>query len=350
MYFKKYSWQIGLLTIALLILLSLPFQYKIEQSRNDFDIIEQSLYLSSSALKKMSLGYELIIADIYWIRALQYFTNTKNYYGKSEKLYKYFDIITDLDPKFVNAYRFGGSFLAEKHPIGLYEIELGTKLFEKGRKNNPDNFRLIIEEAFVYYLYTNDYKKASDLFNEASEKVTSENRKASLKGMAALALSKSGNLELSEKIWNYIYRTSTNEARKKFALSNIIELRTKQIEIKLSNALKRFYADHNIIPDTLTDLLDKEYINQIPSDPTGGEFVIIENIVAVKSDKLTKTKYNDAVRMLNAKSYRFRRITGRYADNLEELRTFIEQTPLHDYPEHPYGKSFVYDPTSGKIK
>ena len=118
MYYKKYSGLIGLVIIFFLIMLSLPFQYRIEKSNDNFDIIEQSLLVSSSSLKKMSLGYDAFVADIYWIRALQYFTNTKDYYGKAEQLYKYFDIITDLDPKFVNAYRFGGSFLAEKYPMG----------------------------------------------------------------------------------------------------------------------------------------------------------------------------------------------------------------------------------------
>ena len=104
---NKYFCYIGILLIFLLITATLPFQYRIEKSSNKFDIIENSLILSSSVLKRISLGYELVFADIYWMRALQYFSNTKNYYGKAEQLYKYFDVITDLDPKFINAYRFG---------------------------------------------------------------------------------------------------------------------------------------------------------------------------------------------------------------------------------------------------
>ncbi|NIP38417.1 MAG: hypothetical protein GWM89_05045 [Candidatus Dadabacteria bacterium] len=350
MYLNKYSRLIGLFCVGLLILSSLPFQYRIEKSRNDFDIIERSLFLSSSVLKKLSLGYDLVVADLYWIRALQYFSNTKDYYGKPEQLYQYFDIITDLDPKFVNAYRFGGSFLAERPPIGFYEVELGTKLFEKGRKNNPDNFRLIIEEAFVYYIYTNDYEKASELFNLASEKVSSEVRRSSLKGMAALSLSKSGNLELSEKIWKYIYNTTTNEARKEFALNNIKELRTLQIENKLSAALKQYYADNNKIPGSLTILLEQGYIKNIPVDPIGGEFVILADVIAVRSDKLAENEYTYAKQLLNSRSDKFRRRHGRFAYSIEELRLFVEQSPLHDFPEHPYGKTFKYNSENGKIE
>jgi len=347
---NKYFSYIGIFIIFLLILATLPFQYRIENSRKDYNIIEQSLYLSSSALKRISLGYELVVADIYWIRALQYFSNTKNYYGKAEQLYKYFDIITDLDPKFINAYRYGGSFLADTAPIGLSEVELGLDLFEKGRKNNPNNFRLILDEAFIYYLYTNDYKKASELFNKAADNVTSELRKTSLKGMAALALTKSGNLELSSQIWTYIYKTSTDEARKEFALNNLKELKTIQIEKALTKALKNYYADTKMIPVNLVVLVNQGYISKIPSDPLGSHFIILDNILEVKSSKLAANKYEYAVNMLNALSNRFRRLYGRYPKDLDELKFYVSNSPLHDYPENPYGKEYHYNNINGTIR
>ena len=154
---KKFSIsKIGLAVVVLLIVVSIPIQLKIESIRGDENIITKSLYINSSTLKRLSLGYEELIADIYWIRALQYFSNTKSINIDPSELYKYFDIITDLDPNFVNAYRFGGSFLADKRPMGLGEIELGVKLFDKARGNNPENFRIQLEEAFIYFLYTED--------------------------------------------------------------------------------------------------------------------------------------------------------------------------------------------------
>ncbi|MGH7885944.1 MAG: hypothetical protein ACRENO_09650, partial [Thermodesulfobacteriota bacterium] len=110
-----------LTVITILILASIPFQKKIDSQRNKFRSIEETLYLSSSTLKKVSLGFNELLSDIYWFRAIQYFgTNEVNFVNKdAELLLHYFDIITDLDPKFVNAYRFGGTFLAEPAPQGL---------------------------------------------------------------------------------------------------------------------------------------------------------------------------------------------------------------------------------------
>src|SRR3989304_8376641 len=204
-----------LILVFALIAISVPFQKGIDNIRGKFRSIEETLYFSSSALKRLSLGYKELLADIYWMRALQYFGGRRFKEKNPELLYHYFDILTDLDPKFVNAYRFGGTFLSEPPPFGLGDIEKGSMLLDKGRRNNPDNFRLPLEEAFMYYLYVKDYDKAAELFNEASEKPSLTGlRRATLKGMAASAQSKGGNRKLSKEHCNTIYETTTHEQRR----------------------------------------------------------------------------------------------------------------------------------------
>src|SRR3989337_4502109 len=211
-----------LILVLALIAISVPCQKGIDNLRGRFRSIEETLYFTSSALKRLSLGYKELLADIYWMRALQYFGGRRFKDKNPELLYHYFDILTDLDPKFVNAYRFGGTFLSEPPPFGLGDIEKGTTLFDKGRRNNPDNFHLPLEEAFIYYLYVKNYDKAAKLFNEASEKPSLTNlRRVTIKGMAASAQSKGGNRELSGRIWKKIYETTTNEQRKEVALKNL---------------------------------------------------------------------------------------------------------------------------------
>ena len=50
--------------MILLIIISIPFQRSIDQSRSTFRAIENTLYLTSSMLKKASLGYYELISDI----------------------------------------------------------------------------------------------------------------------------------------------------------------------------------------------------------------------------------------------------------------------------------------------
>src|SRR5260370_18392457 len=81
-------------------------------------ILEEVLYVpSSKVVKRMSLGFEGLIADIYWTRAVQYFgakhiENANQY----KLLYPLLDMATDLDTHLIPAYVFGSIFLTQPPP------------------------------------------------------------------------------------------------------------------------------------------------------------------------------------------------------------------------------------------
>src|SRR5688572_16107182 len=83
---------------------------------------EQILYVSSpAAIRRMALSYDMMAADLYWIRAVQHYGRTKladDGRRRYELLYPLLDLTTSLDPYFNIAYRFGAIFLAEKPPAG----------------------------------------------------------------------------------------------------------------------------------------------------------------------------------------------------------------------------------------
>lgn len=286
-FFKKSY--LCLAVVLLLLVVSLPFQYKIDEERSKFNKIETTTLLSPKILKIMALGFDEFVADIYWIRSLQYFFG-ENLAGRDiNTAYKYFDIITELDPKFVNAYRYGGTFISDPPPIGLGMLELGSKLFDKGRKNNPENFRIPLEQGFQYFIYSNDKEKAAQLFMEASEKPgLSKKRKLSLKGMSASALRDSGNNDLAISIWKDIYKNSTSEARKKFALLNIKELNTRKLENKLTEFANLYEKVYGNFPENINDLLILKEVKKLPKDHEGQNFYIDQETKTVKSPTLNK--------------------------------------------------------------
>src|ERR1700675_149257 len=63
--------------------------------------LEEVLYISSpKALKRLSLGYDGLLADIYWTRAVQYFGNKHVQGADTYKLLApLLEITTTLDPK-----------------------------------------------------------------------------------------------------------------------------------------------------------------------------------------------------------------------------------------------------------
>ncbi|MGB7291419.1 MAG: hypothetical protein WBD99_04520 [Thermodesulfobacteriota bacterium] len=341
----------GVILVILLIVASVPFQRKIDNIRGKFRSIEETLYFSSSALRRISLGYDDLLADIYWLRALQYFGGTRFDDADSGHLYKYFDILTDLDPKFVNAYRFGGTFLAEPPPFGLGDVANGMKLFDKGRRNNPDNFRIPLEQGFVYYLNLKDYKKASELFGEASDKPgLSDLRRAYLKGMTASALAKGGNRDLSRRIWEYIYKDTPVEGRKNFALLNIRELDTMHMEDSLTTALREYLKRYDRFPSSVGELKNSGLVKQIPEEPFGGEFVIVKKLKEVKSSTFIDQRLRVNPTYLSSKAYRFKKVFGRFPSDLAELKRFIEEQTTGEFPPHPLGEEYTYNPETGIVR
>jgi hypothetical protein len=122
---------------------------------------EVSLYLRSGpALRRLTGAYNLLFADIYWIRAVQYYGGTKLRLEASAALepgtpesppsvagdafpllFPLLDITTTLDPRFNIAYRFGSVFLAEPYPRGANRPDLAIALLEKALRERPDKWQ-----------------------------------------------------------------------------------------------------------------------------------------------------------------------------------------------------------------
>ena len=138
---------------------------RVDQLRNRATL-EEVLYVSSpKALKRMSLGYNGLIADIYWTRAVQYFGNKHVQGADSYKLLSpLLEIATTLDPKLLVAYEFGSNFLTAKPPQGAGMPEQAITLVEEGIRNNPDEWKLYYDLGFIYYLDREDYRNAADAF------------------------------------------------------------------------------------------------------------------------------------------------------------------------------------------
>src|SRR5579859_1184946 len=133
---------------------------------------EVALYLQSgTAVRRLTMGYHALAADVYWIRAIQYYGGTKRRLAavpgeaapppmlaspasdEYALLYPLLDITTTLDPRFNIAYRFGAVFLAEPYPGGPGRPDLAVALLEKGLRERPDKWEYMEDIGFVQYWY-----------------------------------------------------------------------------------------------------------------------------------------------------------------------------------------------------
>src|SRR5208337_2075657 len=131
--------------LLLLSLLGLiPIQRSIDlRTGGDGGDADLLLLPSSKCLRWLSLGYDGLLADIYWTRVVQYFGGKRLEHSTEFKLLgPLLQITTDLDPHLLIAYRFGSIFLAERSPRGAGQPLEALALLDRGIVANPDYWRL----------------------------------------------------------------------------------------------------------------------------------------------------------------------------------------------------------------
>jgi tetratricopeptide (TPR) repeat protein len=230
--------------------------------------LEEVLYLSSpKVLKRASLGYDGLLADIYWTRAVQYFGGRHRAGAQSYKLlYPLLDITTHLDPQLVAAYQFGASFLAPPPPEGAGQPERAIQLMEYGIQNNPNNWKLYYDLGFVCYMNLNDYRKAADAFDRGSKL---PNAHPFLRLLAAQMAEHAGEFDTARMLWSATYQSSQDRLIRQNALEHLRALRVDEDVTHLQEAVTRFGERTGRLPANMSELASAERLPGIAVDPDG---------------------------------------------------------------------------------
>jgi len=236
------------------------------------DATADVLYVQSpAALTRASLSYRALMADLYWIRAVQYYGGTRLSKGekKYDLLYPLLDLTTSLDPHFDIAYRFGAIFLAEEYPGGAGRPDRAIALLQKGLREQPDKWQFAEDIGFVHYWWLHDPTTAADWFNRAGDMPKAA---AWLKPLAAVTLAQGSNRNLSRQLWMEIGRTAEIDWFRTQA-----DFRLKQLDAMdgidvLERAVQIYRERAGAYPGSWSDLIRAGLMRQVPADPTGVPF------------------------------------------------------------------------------
>jgi hypothetical protein len=209
---------------ATFLLAAIQVQAVRERTYPPLDLDVEAVYVTSgNAVRRLVGAYDSLAADVYWIRAIQYYGGAKRRLAERpslpepppmlaavesseyDQLFTFLDITTTLDPLFEIAYRFGAVFLAEAYPAGAGRADLAVRLLEKGLVEQPDKWEYMQDIGFVYYWYEHDYRQASAWFAKASEVPGAP---VWLKGLAATTLAQGGDRQSSRTMWEAIRQSS----------------------------------------------------------------------------------------------------------------------------------------------
>lgn len=266
----------AILGVPLLFAALFVLQTRIDAStRTEAQAKDELLLRSPSAIKKMSLGYDSLLADIYWTRAVQYYGGRVGTpHATFGLLWPLLDITTTLDPKLLSAYHFGAIFLAERGHAGAGRPDLAVKLIKRGIAANPDRWGLYGDLGFLYYWHFEDYRAAAAAYLAGSK---TPQGPPWMRIMAARMEQKGGSIETSVAIWSQIYGSAKDSRIRKLALSTLRGLRAEQDEAELDKLAAAYRTHFGHFPPSIAALRDAGFLKGIPVDPEGYPYVLGPN-------------------------------------------------------------------------
>jgi hypothetical protein len=228
------------------------------------------LWMRSPALmQKLTLGFHTLWADVYWIRAVQYFGGTRLSKAPDktyEALYPLLDITTTLDPHFSTAYRLGAILLSESYPNGPGEPERAIALLEKGLRASPQKWQYMQDAGFVYYWWRRDQKMAAQWFLKAEGVPGAPTW---LRQVAVTMLAEGGDRDTARALWTEMAKNAEHEWMRQAARRGLLQLDAEAHIELLQPIVNRFYDMHGRFPKTWVEMVYGGLLLRVPVDPTG---------------------------------------------------------------------------------
>jgi tetratricopeptide (TPR) repeat protein len=236
--------------------------------------LEDVLYISSpTLLKRMSLGYDGLLADVYWTRAVQYFGDRLTRGSEHfDLLAPLLEITTTLDPHLLVAYEYGSNFLAPKIPGGAGQPERAVKLAEFGIRNNPNQWRLYYNLGFIYYMELGDYANAEKAFADGAKV---PNAHPVMPIMAAKMAEHAGNIETARLMWVTTYQITHDPNVKSNAIAHLNALQVDEDVTTLEKLISHYREKTGHLPKSFKDLEAANMLRGMPVDPLGNSYKLM---------------------------------------------------------------------------
>lgn len=235
---------------------------------------DRILYVrSGDVLKRMTLGFDGLAADVYWIRALQHYGGDRiskpDQAHRFQLLYPLLDLTTTLDPYFNIAYRFGAIFLSEGFPGGPGRPDQAVTLLRKGLSVVPTKWQYYHDIAFVYYWHLRDYHAAAEWFKRGADQPNAPNW---LPPLAATMLTHGEDRASARFLWEQIAKSE--EAWLRRSAERALQQLQALDQIDRLNAIFTRFPPPEGEPRSWAWLMRRRILNGTPVDPRGFPYVI----------------------------------------------------------------------------
>jgi tetratricopeptide (TPR) repeat protein len=298
---------------------------------------EMAYFPSGRFLGEVSAGQRELVADVLWLRALQYYGSHRQTDGQYLWAQHIFGVITSLSPHFIQASQFGALVLA----TDAMQPDQAFDLLKRAMHANPTRWEIPFDLGFLYYVNRHD-ALAAKYFDRARALPGAPEH---ARRFAAVALRRSGSEEGARTMWEQLRDSATNPASREIAEYS---LRSMDLDAALDSievAAAAYRAALGFVPRSVNDLLARGDLRATPADPFGRGFLIDPASGRPQSVFRIEETLARTLSTVRQTLLLFRQKEGAFPAALDDLiaRGYMTMIRL------PEGFTLRYDPATGEV-
>jgi tetratricopeptide (TPR) repeat protein len=204
----------------------------------DPNAIDESLYVNGKTARRISLGFNGLAADWYWMRSLQYVgrkimnDNDASIDDLSllnlKLLAPLLDTATTLDPEFLDPYEYAAIVLP------AINVDEAIRITKKGIEANPNAWRLYQHLGYIYW-QQQDYQAASEIYGRGAQ---IPGVPPWMEAMKAKMAADGGSRSTAREIYTRMYEQSADEKVRDMAHKRLLQLDS----LDQRDALRKLFA------------------------------------------------------------------------------------------------------------
>lgn len=265
---------------------------------------EEELYLKGPTAKRLSLAFNGLAADWYWMRSLQYVGRKALDYQRMHPgqlslndlgtldlraLPPLLRLSTSLDPQFMAPYEYGAMILP------TFNDKEAIALLSHGIEQNPDRWRLYQHLGYIYW-QRDDYKKAGEIY------ITGAKLKDAPRWMAEMGARmqlEGGSREGARQMYQHLYQESNDNWVKQMLLRRLLQVDSFEQRDLIRRVLNDYSTRFKHCPTSWNDItaplrtlrfrLDAN--SGAPLDPSGTPYLLAKDGCEVELDPRSQVPY-----------------------------------------------------------
>jgi tetratricopeptide (TPR) repeat protein len=250
---------------------------------DDPNAIDESLYVNGKTARRISLGFNGLAADWYWMRSLQYvgrkIINDNDVPLDNlgllnlKLLAPLLDTATALDPEFLDPYEYAAIVLP------AINVDDAIRITKKGIDANPNAWRLYHHLGYIYW-QQHDYQAASEIYGRGAQ---IEGAPAWMEAMKAKMAADGGSRATAREIYTRMYEQSADEKVRDMARRRLLQLDSLDQRESLRKLFAAYKARTGKCPSSWKEiepvfraLRVAVDASGVPVDPSGAPYVLRE--------------------------------------------------------------------------